>query len=197
MKHEKWDPKGKIGIFAECKLHSGYGWKDEYLVWDQASFKHSDLRSVSTHLHQQVGKPFVTRVCTLPEDGIVFPLKAHYEKVNAELFDPRITNEDYEPHDEARQARAPSFDEDAVVPPKKEEPKPEEATDDIKAEDAADDLEETIKAEEPDDGMSSSQCAEGPKASGMRTSDPNIQREQKEENTQGSGGQDGGMPSSS
>ena len=106
MKHEKWDAKGRIGIFAGYKLHPGYGWKGEYLVWDRASFQHSDLRSVSTHLHQRVGKPYVTRQCVLPEAGISFPLKEHYEKVNADLFDPRITMEDYEPNEEARIARA-------------------------------------------------------------------------------------------
>jgi hypothetical protein len=85
-------------------------------------------------LHQQVGKPFVTRACALPEEGIVFPLKAHYEKVNAELFDPRITHEDYEPHEEAQKARAPSFEDEADLHPKKEEPKAEETTEDVKAE---------------------------------------------------------------
>jgi hypothetical protein len=109
VKHEKWDPKGRVGIFAGYKLHPGYDWKGEYLVWDRASFQHSDLRSVATHLHQRVGKPYVTRLCTLPEVGITFPLKEHYEKVNADIFDPRITNDEFEPHEEARKARAPSF----------------------------------------------------------------------------------------
>ena len=86
MKHEKWDAKGRIGIFAGYKLHPGYGWKGEYLVWDRASFQHSDLRSVSTHLHQRVGKPYVTRLCVFPEAGISFPLKEHYEKVNCEYY---------------------------------------------------------------------------------------------------------------
>jgi hypothetical protein len=43
-------------------------------------------------------------------------LKEHYEKVNAELFDPRITTEDYEPWEDAVKARAPSFDDNEAIP---------------------------------------------------------------------------------
>jgi hypothetical protein len=93
-KHEKWDAKGRLGIFAGYKLHPGYGWKGEYLVWDRASFQHSDLRSVAMHAHQNVGKPYVTRLCLMPEAGITFPLKDQYERINADVFDPRITNDD-------------------------------------------------------------------------------------------------------
>ena len=84
-------------------------WKGEYLVWDRATFRHSDLRAHSTHLHQKISKPYVTRLCSLPDKGVVFPLKEHYERINAELFDPKIIEDDYEPHDAAAEARAPAF----------------------------------------------------------------------------------------
>ena len=70
-----------------------------------------------------MGKPYITRQCSLPEAGVPFPLKEHYEKINAELFDPRITTEDYEPSEEAQKARAPSFDDNAEIPEPKEEVK--------------------------------------------------------------------------
>ena len=40
-------------------------------------------------------------LCHLPAAGLSFPLKKDYERVNMELFDPRIVNEDYFPHEEA------------------------------------------------------------------------------------------------
>ena len=41
--------------------------------------------------------------------GVFFPLKKDYERINGELFDPRITDDDYEPQEEAMKARAPIF----------------------------------------------------------------------------------------
>ena len=68
----KWDPKGALGIFAGYKLHTGYAWKGEYLVWELDSFQSSDLRTVATNYHQGVGVPHVTKVCSLPTKGLVF-----------------------------------------------------------------------------------------------------------------------------
>ena len=67
----------------------------------------------------------MTRLCSFPEIGVTFPLKEHYEKVNADIFDPRITTEDYEPQEDALRARAPSFDEDLKDEDIKEEVKGE------------------------------------------------------------------------
>ena len=94
-------------------------------MWDRSSFKHSDLRTVSTSFHQRVGKPFVTRLCILPEAGITFPLNEQYDKIHAELLGPRIVSEEYEPHEDARAARAPTFADDPKEQSKKEEVKPE------------------------------------------------------------------------
>ena len=95
-------------------MHSGYSWKGEYLVWDRASFRHSDLRTVSTSLNQRVGKLYVSRLCIPPKAGVIFPLKEHYEKINAELFDPRIVLDDLS-SEEAQAARAPTFMDDPDV----------------------------------------------------------------------------------
>jgi hypothetical protein len=101
----KWDARGALGVFAGYRLHPGYAWKGEYLVWELDSFQYSDLRTVSTNHHQGVGTPHVTKVCWLPTTGLIFPLKRDYDRVNMELFDPRIINDEYEPHEEAARVR--------------------------------------------------------------------------------------------
>ena len=64
------------------------------------------LRCQSSRHHQShVGTPHVTRVCELPVEGLQFPLKADYDRINMGLFDPRITVEDYDPWDIAELAR--------------------------------------------------------------------------------------------
>ena len=68
--NRNWDPKGLMGVFAGYKLHPGYSWKDEYLVWELESFRSSDLRTTSTSWHQNVGTPHVTKVCLSPPEGI-------------------------------------------------------------------------------------------------------------------------------
>ena len=52
---------------------------------------------------QRVGTPDVTRVCQWPVDGLSFPLKKDYERVNRELFDPAIVNEDWDPERDANE----------------------------------------------------------------------------------------------
>jgi hypothetical protein len=101
----KWDARGALGVFAGYRLHPGYIWRGEYLVWELDSFQHSDLRTVATNHHQRVGIPHVTKVCSLPVEGLIFPLKKDYDRVNMELVDPRIVNEDYELHEEAAKVR--------------------------------------------------------------------------------------------
>ena len=44
----------------------------------------------------------MTKVCQLPLEGLTFPLKKDYERVNRELFDPRIVDDDYEAREEAK-----------------------------------------------------------------------------------------------
>jgi hypothetical protein len=38
--HLKWAAPSRVGVFAGYKLHSGYRWKGEYLVWDLDEFLH-------------------------------------------------------------------------------------------------------------------------------------------------------------
>jgi len=102
----RWDAPGRIGVFAGYKIHPGYSWHGEYLVWELTSFRRADLWCSSTrHNQSNVGTPHVTRMCELPVDGLTFPLKADYDRINTGHFDPRITVEDYDPWEIAELAR--------------------------------------------------------------------------------------------
>ena len=68
----KWDHKGSLGVFAGYRIHPGYTWKGEYLVWELDSFQKSDLQTLSTYWQ---GVLHVTKVCHLPAAGLSFPLK--------------------------------------------------------------------------------------------------------------------------
>ena len=102
---QRWDPPAERGVFAGYHLHPGYEWRGEYMVWKLNSFAKADLRCSSTHLHQGVDKPHIVKMCVLPANGLSFPLKVHYERVNQDIFNPLIVNEEYEPVEEARAAR--------------------------------------------------------------------------------------------
>ena len=101
-------------------MRTVYDWGKAYLVWDLEVFRHSDLRTCATHRSQRIGVPFVSGRCELPADGnIVFPLKAHYDAVNIDIFNPLLDETDpfdvEEKKEESLRARAPQ-DLDARVP---------------------------------------------------------------------------------
>ena len=124
----KWDPDARKGIFAGYVMRTVFEWGKGYKVWDLESFKTSDLRTCASHKHQRVGEPLVVGRCEIPANGtITFPLKAHYDSVNLDIFNPLLIEPDPEAGEESDEAailaRAPQ-DLDArivleVAPPEK------------------------------------------------------------------------------
>ena len=101
-------------------MRTVFEWGKAYLIWDLDSFKSSDLRTCASNKHQRVGEPLVVGRCELPvTGGITFPLKAHYDAVNSDIFNPMLIEPDpedgEESDEEAVKARAPP-DLDARLP---------------------------------------------------------------------------------
>ena len=110
---EKWDTKGRFGIFAGYKMRNSFTWSGSYYVWDLKEFSNADLRTASTRHNQRLSSPQVVKRCELPvEEGICFPLKAEFDRINADLFDPLLAPQD--PFDlmpdGAPEARAPRIE---------------------------------------------------------------------------------------
>ena len=64
----KWDPKGRLGIFAGYVNRSPFEWGQAYAVWDLANFLHSDLRLCATYRNQRLGEPQIVRQCYMRLD---------------------------------------------------------------------------------------------------------------------------------
>ena len=117
------------------------------MVWDLDSFRSSDLRTCATHKHQKVGEPLLVGRCELPvASGITIPLKAHYNDVNSDLFNPMLIEADPEADEESDmetlKARAPP-DLDARIPRDGMEtppipPHPSELAEEVRVEDRED-----------------------------------------------------------
>ena len=58
------------GVYAGYKVHSGYRWKKEYLVWDLDDFV--DLSLSPTRPSQSLCNPHVTHRCSLTYDRLSF-----------------------------------------------------------------------------------------------------------------------------
>ena len=87
----KFDGHAKLGIFAGYKMTNSHKWSGSYLAWDLRAFARCDLRQSSTWRNQKIGKPYESEKCQLPaEDGIVFPLKMEYKRINESLFGPLL-----------------------------------------------------------------------------------------------------------
>ena len=102
---ERWDPPGQQGVFAGYKLHPGYEWKGEYLVWELSAFKDADLRGLSSHTQQNIGMPHTTKVCFMPPTGLSFPLKVAYESINKDVFNPLLNDPEVDEDEDAMRAR--------------------------------------------------------------------------------------------
>ncbi len=81
----KWDEMSDTGVFAGYRLHSGYKWKGEFLVWGLEEFVHADLSKKARNVHQKLGKPHITKRCILHNQTLSFPCKAVYEHLNCTL----------------------------------------------------------------------------------------------------------------
>ena len=107
-------------------MRSACEWGKSYRVWELRLFRNADLRTEATWEVQRVGEPSVVGRCELPADGLIkFPLKEHYDKVNVDVFNPLLIDDDLMPGaevpEEARLARAPQ-DLGAEPEPAQEEP---------------------------------------------------------------------------
>ena len=99
----KWDAKARYGVFAGYNMTKATAWNKAYLVWDLMTFKGADLHVTTNWRQQYIGIPMIVRKCELPvEDGICFPLKAEYDRINGDLFDPAF--QDHDPADGPRPA---------------------------------------------------------------------------------------------
>ena len=75
------------------------------MVWDLHTFKHADLRGASNCKQQNVGIPHTTKVCHMPPEGLVFPLKDKYDKINRDIFNPLLNDSEFDGDEEALRAR--------------------------------------------------------------------------------------------
>ena len=100
----KMEARTITGILCGYVLHPGYTWHGEYCVWDLNEFTMVDL-SIKALPHRNLAKalshPHITKRVELPEEGIVFPLKAEYDRVNFTLEGMReiAAREGIEPED--------------------------------------------------------------------------------------------------
>ena len=86
----KYGAEGHLGVFAGYVLTPGYKWSGDYLVWELTAFRGADLRDSATRLHQRMADPHVTKVIELAENKVMFPIKAHYERINRNITDPDL-----------------------------------------------------------------------------------------------------------
>jgi hypothetical protein len=79
---DRWEPAARVGVFAGYKIHSGYGWKEEVLVWDLQRMvtKKVDLSMDSARLKQFVHAPHVTERRESRDHAVSFPLKAEHDR---------------------------------------------------------------------------------------------------------------------
>ena len=91
----KWDAKARYGVFAGYDMTNATVWNKAYRVWDLASFRGADLHALTNWRQQRIGVPMTVRRCEVPvADGLKFPLKLEYDRVNGDLFDPAFQSAD-------------------------------------------------------------------------------------------------------
>ena len=72
-----------------------HDWSGKYLVWPLHNFSDCDLRTTATYRNQKIGQPLVVKRCELPvEEGLKFPLKEEYDRINSQVYDPRFEDTD-------------------------------------------------------------------------------------------------------
>ena len=73
------------GVFAGYAMTLGYGWSGIYLVWKLEDFTNVELRQKSHVINRRLLLQHIVRELEQIEEGIVYPLKAEYERVNNTL----------------------------------------------------------------------------------------------------------------
>ena len=79
------EPTSMTGVFAGYELASGYRWSGIYMVWSLDEFIHIDLSVKESGLSRRQRKPHKIKAIDLPDEGIVFPLKSEYDRINHSL----------------------------------------------------------------------------------------------------------------
>ena len=67
--------------------------------------KDADLRGLSEYTQQHIGIPHTTKVCSMPPNSLLFPLKDAFEKINKDIFNPLLNDPEFDEDEEAKRAR--------------------------------------------------------------------------------------------
>ncbi len=84
-KPAKFAPMGAVGILLGYRLHPGAKWRHEYQVAELPEFADLDLAYDAKPKQMRKIRVQTVQEVRLPEDGITFPLKAHYDWRNSTL----------------------------------------------------------------------------------------------------------------
>ncbi|MFM7982183.1 MAG: hypothetical protein ACKPKO_22975, partial [Candidatus Fonsibacter sp.] len=79
------EPTSLTGVFAGYELASGYRWSGIYVVWSFDEVIHTDLSVKESGLSRRQRKPHNIKAIELIDEGIVFPLKSEYDRINHSL----------------------------------------------------------------------------------------------------------------
>ena len=85
VKKQKYEDPAIVGVFAGYETTPGYGWSGIYLAWRLEESAGMDLMQNSHVIARRQLVPYVVRELEIAEEGIVYPLKAEYERVNTTL----------------------------------------------------------------------------------------------------------------
>ena len=82
---QKFGDSAIVGVFAGYAMTPGYGWSGIYLVWKLEDFTNVEWRQNSHVINIMLLLQHIVRELEQIEEGIVYPLKAEYERVNNTL----------------------------------------------------------------------------------------------------------------
>ena len=83
VRKQKFEDPAIVGVYAGYEITLGYRWSGKYLVWRLEDFVDMDLRQNSYAINQRQLLPCIVRELERVEEGVIYPLKAKYERVNA------------------------------------------------------------------------------------------------------------------
>ena len=84
-RESKFEDPAHVRVFAGYETTPGYGWYVVYLIWGLEDSVGVDSRQNSHAVSRCQLAPFCFKLIDRGEEGIVFTLKAAYERVNATL----------------------------------------------------------------------------------------------------------------
>ena len=71
-----------LTVFAGYEIAPGCKWSGVYMVWTLEEFADMDFSTKSSTVSRRSRRPHKTKVVDLPDDGICFPWKSEYDRVN-------------------------------------------------------------------------------------------------------------------